>query len=100
MLKGANSTGSGFPIRGSVNYISKLPKTGVGEVYSTVGSFAQKEVGVDFGDDLTEDGTLSYRLTGKIRDGETEVDYSRDDEKFLMGSLSWRPTDLTTVSLT
>lgn len=102
VLKGANSTGFGISDPGgSVNYISKLPKTGRwGEVYSTVGSFAQKEVGVDFGDDLTKDGTLSYRLTGKIRDGETEVDYSRDDEKFLMGSLSWRPTDSTTVSLT
>ncbi|RZI54381.1 MAG: TonB-dependent siderophore receptor, partial [Pseudomonas sp.] len=60
--------------------------------------FSHKEGGFDFGDNLTEDDTLSYRLTGKFQNADAEYDYSKDNEKFLMGGLTWRPTDLTSLS--
>ncbi len=51
-----------------VNYVTKRPKRErFGEAYVTGGSFNHKEVGFDFGDNLTGDETLSYRLTGKFR---------------------------------
>ncbi|HEX2146057.1 MAG TPA: TonB-dependent siderophore receptor, partial [Pseudorhizobium sp.] len=100
VLKGASSAGFGAAEPGgSVNYVTKLPKSeGFGEVYGTVGSFAHKETGFDFGDNITEDDTLSYRLTGKFKDADAEYDYSQNDEKFIMGGLTWRPTDLTSLS--
>nr|CAD6617088.1 TonB-dependent siderophore receptor [Rhizobium sp. Khangiran2] len=101
VLKGANSTGFGVSDPGgAVNYVTKLPKTQrFGEVYGTIGSFAHKETGFDFGDNITVDDTLSYRLTGKFQRSNAEYDYSQDDENFIMGGITWRPTDLTSLSV-
>ncbi|KJS10222.1 MAG: ligand-gated channel [Hoeflea sp. BRH_c9] len=101
VLKGANSTGFGVSDPGgAVNYVTKTPKSGrFGEVYATGGSFNHKEVGFDFGDNITKDETLSYRLTGKFQRSEAEYDYSRDDENFIMGGITWRPTDQTNLTV-
>lgn len=100
VLKGASSAGFGAAEPGgSVNYVTKLPKSErFGEVYGTGGSYNHKEVGLDFGDNITEDDTLSYRLTGKLQGADGEYDYSEDDKKFIMGGLTWRPTDVTSLS--
>lgn len=100
VLKGANSSGFGVSDPGgSANYVTKTPKSArFGEVYATGGSFAHKETGFDFGDNLTEDDTLSYRLTGKFQRSDAEYDYSQDDENFIMGGLTWRPTDATSLT--
>jgi iron complex outermembrane receptor protein len=100
VLKGAGSAGFGAAEPGgSVNYVTKLPKSErFGEAYVTGGSFNHKEVGLDFGDNITEDDTLSYRLTGRLQDADAEYDYSKDNEKFIMGGLTWRPTDVTSLS--
>jgi iron complex outermembrane recepter protein len=101
VLKGASSTVYGVSDPGgAINYATKLPKTDrFGEVYGTTGSNRRGEIGFDFGDNLTEDDTLSYRLTGKLQNAEKEYDFSQDDEKFIMGGLTWRPTDVTSLSL-
>ncbi|MEO3388023.1 TonB-dependent siderophore receptor [Mesorhizobium sp. CAU 1741] len=101
VLKGANSTSFGASDPGgSVNFVTKTPKSSrFGEVYATGGSFDSGEVGFDFGDNVTADDTLSYRLTGKFRNADGEYDYSRDDNLFIMGGLTWRPTDFTNVTV-
>ncbi len=101
VLKGASSSAFGVSDPGgSVNYVTKRPRSEkFGEAYVTGGSFDRKELGFDFGDNLTEDDTLSYRFTGKLRDADAEYDHSRDDEKFFMGGLTWRPTDATSLSI-
>lgn len=100
VLKGANSTGFGVSDPGgSVNYVTKTPKSErFGEAYVTGGSFEHKEAGFDFGDNITEDDTLSYRVTGKLQRSDAEYDYSQDDENFIMGGLTWRPTDATSLT--
>jgi iron complex outermembrane receptor protein len=100
VLKGASSSGFGAAEPGgSVNYVTKTPKSDrFGEVYGTGGSFEHKEFGFDFGDNFTADDTLSYRLTGKFQRSDAEYDYSQDDENFIMGGLSWRPTDATSLT--
>jgi iron complex outermembrane receptor protein len=101
VLKGASSSAFGVSDPGgSVNYVTKRPRSErFGEAYVTGGSFDRKEVGFDFGDNLTSDDTLSYRFTGKLRNADAEYDHSRDDEKFFMGGLTWRPTDATSLSI-
>jgi iron complex outermembrane receptor protein len=101
VLKGTSSAGFGAAEPGgSVNYVTKLPKTErFGEAYVTGGSYGHKETGLDFGDNLTKDGTLSYRLTTKLQNSNAEYYYSKDNEKFFMGGLTWRPTDDTNVSI-
>jgi iron complex outermembrane recepter protein len=100
VLKGASSSSFGAAEPGgSVNYVTKTPKgERFGEVYGTGGSFAHKELGFDFGDNLTGDDTLSYRLTGKFQRADAEYDYYQDDENFIMGGLAWRPTDATSLT--
>ncbi|MDP9837129.1 iron complex outermembrane receptor protein [Neorhizobium huautlense] len=100
VLKGVSSAGFGVAEPGgSVNYVTKTPKSErFGEVYTTGGSYAHKEVGFDFGDNITQDDTLSYRLTGKLQRADAEYDFSRDDENFFMGGLTWRPTDATSLT--
>lgn len=101
VIKGANSAAFGISDPGgSVNYITKRP-TGEksGEVYVTGGSFSHAEIGFDIGDRLTPDNTLSFRLTGKLKSAEKEYDYSQDDETFLMGGLTWKPTDATSLTI-
>ena len=101
VLKGASSTAYGVSDPGgAVNFVTKRPRSEkFGEAYVTGGSFGRAETGFDFGDNLTEDDTLSYRFTGKLRNADAEYDHSRDDEKFLMGGLTWRPDDATSLTV-
>lgn len=101
VLKGSNSAGFGVAQPGgAVNYMTKRPKSErFGEAYVTVGSFKHKEVGVDFGDNITKDDTLSYRVTGKFQDANAEYDYSRNDDKLFVGGLTWRPDAATSLSV-
>lgn len=101
VLRGANSTlfGPADP-GGSVNFVSKQPRfEPFGETYLTYGSFDYLEAGVDVGDALNADKTLAYRFTGKVQDAEREYDYSRDDNEFVMGGLTWEPTAYTSATL-
>jgi len=101
VFKGANSATFGISDPGgSVNYVTKTPREEkFGEVYTEVGSNDTKELGLDFGDTLNKDGTLSYRFTGLLRDGDLEYPHSKNDQTFAMGSLRWRPTDATELTL-
>ncbi|RWR29313.1 TonB-dependent siderophore receptor [Sinirhodobacter populi] len=100
VVKGANSTTFGVSDPGgSVNYVTKLPRDHrFGQAYVTGGSFDHREVGFDFGDKLAPESNWSYRITGKWKDANKEYDHSRDDERFLMGGLTWQPTDATSLS--
>ncbi|MAQ11627.1 MAG: TonB-dependent siderophore receptor [Gammaproteobacteria bacterium] len=101
VIRGANSTLFGIADPGgSINFVTKRPRAErFSEVFATVGSFDRKEVGFDFGDTVKSDSTLSYRFTGKLQDSDREYDNSQDDEKFLMGGLTWQPSDATSISL-
>nr|WP_290693460.1 TonB-dependent siderophore receptor [Halomonas sp. UBA3074] len=101
VLRGANSTlfGPADP-GGSVNFVSKRPRfERFGEGYLSYGSFDAKEAGVDVGDTLNADETVAYRFTGTIRDSDREYDHSKDNNGFLMGGLTWEPTDATSASV-
>ena len=101
IIRGANSTLFGIADPGgSINFVTKRPRAErFSEVFATVGSFDQKIVGFDFGDTLDPDATLSYRFTGKLQDSEREYDYSKDDEEFLMGGLTWAPSGATSLTV-
>ena len=101
VIRGANSTlfGTSDP-GGSVNFVTKTPKfERFADTYLSYGSFNHAEIGVDMGDTLNADETLAYRFTAKVQDSELEYDHSKDDETFLMGGLTWKPTDATTLSV-
>jgi len=101
VIRGANSTlfGPADP-GGSVNFVSKKPRfEQFGQGYVTYGSFDHVESGIDVGDALNEEKTVAGRFTAKMQDSDREYDHSRDDDKFLMGGLTWSPTDFTSASV-
>ncbi|PZQ48017.1 MAG: TonB-dependent siderophore receptor [Rhodovulum sulfidophilum] len=100
VLKGANSTlfGASDP-GGSINFVTKTPIfERFGSGYAQVGNYDHYELGFDMGDVVNPEGTLAYRITGKAQDSALEYDHSRDDAAFLMGGLTWAPTDVTSLT--
>nr|WP_246185023.1 TonB-dependent siderophore receptor [Paracoccus aestuariivivens] len=101
VIRGGNSTlfGAADP-GGTINFVTKTPKfERIAEAYLSYGSFNHAEVGVDYGDVLNADQTMAYRFTAKVQDSDLEYDHSKDNSTFLMGGLTWQPTDATTLSL-
>ncbi|NNU82145.1 TonB-dependent siderophore receptor [Halovulum dunhuangense] len=87
-------------VAGVVNTTSKTAaEDSPNVVQLQFGSFGRKQVGVDYGSDLTADGTLSYRVVGLLRDADAQVDYSRDDAFAIAPSITWRPTAATSLTV-
>lgn len=101
LLKGPASVlyGQGSP-GGIVNYVSKTPKLNKGnEVVLSYGSFARAQLGVDINGSVSQDDKWIGRFVGLYRDSDSQVDYVTDDTQVLMPSLSFMPSDNTTLTL-
>lgn len=101
VLRGAASVlfGQAAP-GGIINVVSKLPTTEERhEIKAEVGSNNRRQLATDHGGSLTEDGSLSYRLTALQRDSDTMVDHVPDDRTYIAPALTWRPDDATSVTL-
>jgi len=100
-LKGPASVNYGqMPPGGLLNYVSKRPQTEpLHEIELQYGSNAMKQAAFDLTDRLNHDDTLSYRLTGLARNGDTHVDFVHDDRYYFAPALSWKPADTTELTL-
>lgn len=101
ILRGANSTlfGPADP-GGSVNFVTKQPRfEKFGQGYVTYGSYNHAETGIDVGDALNNEQTLAGRFTAKMQNSDREYDHSQDDNRFVMGGLTWAPTDFTSATM-
>ncbi|MBA4722331.1 MAG: TonB-dependent siderophore receptor [Alcanivorax sp.] len=101
VLKGPSSVLYGqSELGGIINAVSKLPKAEKqGELWAQVGSFDRKQIAADVTGPLSEDGRLLYRLVALKRDSGTQVDHVDDDGYLFAPSITWLPTDDTTISL-
>jgi len=101
ILRGANSTlfGPADP-GGSVNFVTKQPRfEQFGQGYVTYGSYDHAETGIDVGDALNDEKNLAGRFTAKMQNSDREYDHSQDDNRFVMGGLTWAPTDYTSATV-
>ncbi|RCL23547.1 TonB-dependent siderophore receptor [Pseudomonas sp. AFG_SD02_1510_Pfu_092] len=101
ILRGANSTlfGPADP-GGSVNFVTKQPRfEKFGQGYVTYGSYDHAETGIDVGDALNDEQTLAGRFTAKMQNSDREYDHSQDDNRFVMGGLTWAPSDYTSATM-
>ncbi len=93
-LYGQNSPG------GLVNMVSRRPVfSPIGEVQLQLGSYDRVQGAFDIGGPLTQDRTLAMRLTGLMRDADTQVDHTHDQRVFIAPAFTWRPTDSTTLTI-
>lgn len=101
VLKGPASVlyGNAAP-GGIVNMVTKQPQAEtLRELKLQAGSFDRKQLAGDFAGKITEDGRLSYRLTGLFRRSDTMTDYVPDDRDFGAFSVRWDPTEATSLTL-
>jgi iron complex outermembrane receptor protein len=101
VLKGAASVlyGSAAP-GGIINTVSKRPSaTLLREVNVEVGNQDRKQVSMDLGGAITEDGVWTYRLTALQRDSGSFVDYVPDDRSYIAPALKWQPSAQTSLTL-
>ncbi|MEM1223838.1 MAG: TonB-dependent siderophore receptor, partial [Verrucomicrobiota bacterium] len=84
---------------GIINVNSKLPKAeAAGELNFQIGSNDRYQAAVDLTGPINEDGTLLYRVVALARESETEVDFVDDDALVFMPSVTWLPTEKTSIT--
>ena len=94
VLYGSNDAG------GMVNLVTKRPVFNrLAETKLTFDNNGTAAVGFDWSDAVNADGTLAARVTGLVRDGETEVEGSENDRSLLAASLAWAPNEDTSLTL-
>jgi iron complex outermembrane recepter protein len=78
---------------------SKRPtEVPIREILLLGGSFNRIQGGLDLGGPIDDQGQFLYRLTGMIRDSDTQVDFAEDNRYFVAPSLTWRPNSNTTFT--
>lgn len=86
-------------VGGIINSVSKLPNESEHkEINLQYGSYDRRQIGMDFTGALNEDGTLLYRMVGLYRRSGTQVDWVSDDAAIFMPSITWKPSDDTSLT--
>ncbi|MDQ0318538.1 iron complex outermembrane receptor protein [Pararhizobium capsulatum DSM 1112] len=69
--------------------------------YTEIGinNFGNAFFGFDANDKLNADGTINYRITGKIAGGDNYSDYSEDLRGFVMPQITYTPDDATSLTV-
>lgn len=101
MVKGAASVLYGqLSPGGLINAVTKRPSTiPWHELNVEYGSYDRKQISGDFSGPIDDEGKYSYRLTGLLRDSDTQTDYINDDKQYLAPAFTWRPNDNTSLTL-
>lgn len=101
VLRGPSSMLYGqAPTGGIINGVSKLPsEIPYREIVVEYGSFDFKQVKLDMTGKLTDDGKWLYRVVGVARDADTQVDFVENDRLMLAPSLTYRPTNDTSITV-
>lgn len=82
---------------GLINYISKMPRPeAFGEVGLETDNYDRKQGTFDFGAPVGD--SVSFRLTGLYREGDTQVDFVPDDRQYYAGALKWQIRDATSLT--
>lgn len=85
---------------GLINVTTKRPTdTPLREIELQGGSHDHKQVGIDLGGPLDDDGVWSYRVTAMARDADTQTDYIPNDRQYIAPALTWRPAAHTSLTL-
>src|SRR6478735_1382149 len=88
---------------GIVNVISKMPPAEpIRYVETGVNNFGNAYVGFDVGGPVATqngNGKLFYRVVGEIRNGDTQVNFTPDNNYFIAPSFTWKPDADTTFTV-
>jgi len=83
---------------GMVNLVTKRPGMGnFGEVRVEGGNFDRFQGSFDVNTEASPQ--WQFRVTGLVRDSETQVDFIDDNRMFIAPALTWRPNDATSLTV-
>lgn len=85
---------------GLINIVSKRPLDE--PLYETgleIGNHGRVEGTFDFSGPVTQDGKVSYRLTGVVLDTDSQVDFAEQKRGFIAPAVTWRPNADTTLTM-
>lgn len=101
VLRGPSSVLYGQVMPGGlVNMITKRPPSEpLHELQLQTGSYGRRQAAVDLGGPLDAEGTMLYRLTGLVRKSDTQVDHTPDDRTYVAPTVTWKPTEDTSLTL-
>ncbi len=101
ILKGPSSTVYGQTGPGGlVAMMSKRPTAvPVREAFITGGSFGRIQGGLDLGGPIDSEGQFLYRITGLVRNSDTQIKHAHEDRYFIAPSITWRPSKDTTFTI-
>lgn len=85
---------------GIISLISKRPVEGQ-HYYTEIGINSDGNAfgGFDVNDQLNEDGTIRYRVTGKVAGGDTYTDFSEDLRGMILPQITYAPDDATSLTV-
>lgn len=101
ILRGASSVlyGATDP-GGQINLVSKKPTTEtLRQVQLQAGSPGYRQGAFDLGGRLDADGAWSYRLTGLVREADSQTDFIHNRRQFIAPALTWRPNTDTELTI-
>lgn len=101
ILKGPASSlyGGGTP-GGLVDLTTKRPTfEPFGEVQAQLGSNDRRQGQFDVGGPVGDEKTFAYRVTGLLRDSDTDVPSTPDDKVYIAPAFTWKPNDGTTLTV-
>jgi len=88
------------PPGGIVNAVSKRPtEERIREVLLQAGTRERWRIAGDYGGKLDENGQWFGRFIGSYAEGQGELDEVREERYFFSPSLTWRPTNDTTITV-
>ncbi|MBR0715732.1 TonB-dependent siderophore receptor [Bradyrhizobium liaoningense] len=97
VLYGGSSPG------GIVNAISKMPPAEpIRYIEAGVNNFGNAYIQFDVGGPVataTEQGKLFYRVVGQVKNGNTQVDFTPDNNYFIAPSFTWKPDEDTSFTV-
>ena len=87
-------------VGGIVNLVSKRPQEEAAhEMGIILGNYNHRQIRLDTTGPINEDGTLLYRLVALTRYNDTQVDHADNRRLVLAPSLTWKPSDDTSLTL-
>ncbi|WP_245581948.1 TonB-dependent siderophore receptor [Phyllobacterium phragmitis] len=101
VLKGPSSAlYGGTSAGGLINLITKRPTdTPLNEIELQYGSRNRYQTNFDFSGPATADGGVLYRMTGVLRDSDTELMGTPDDRVYLAPAITWKPDEDTKLTI-
>lgn len=94
VLYGQNTPG------GLVNLVTKRPDSlEADELMLNFGSYNRKQVQGDIGAQLDAAGHWRYRMTGLLRESDTQVNYVLDNRRLLAPAITWAPSSKTILTV-